>query len=1035
MISFSVNTMSRKRHSKKRKPCAAIDNSNAAQIATVLQPKPIVVKNSGISIKNNNDTNIAALILPNSSEPIQPPATKQQDESADRKETDVATEPQSVKAIEIENSSEKSSETVCLEDITPDKSYPVADTVNHIEDVQVNDIPYVEPESPVDPNIPVITEADLSATEDRPPQEILKEYGFIDDDSDCKDDEVLSEGTTSIVDRLTADLPPSPYQPVSIEGMIHETFVPEELKKLKIWVCRCGKRCWSPNGQYIISPTAINETVTYDEAKAAVEKYGYDGVSIMLMDSNDIWCVDIDHCNKDGKIHPVAWSIIQKLDSWTEESTSGSGFHIYVLADKKERLDWGKKKADACGAGIGLEIYPYKRQMVSTGRTLKGYEHIRRADKELEEIYNAYMAPSYNNSDDGVISEPPPPMTAEEVLEHMRKDKNGAKFIHALESGDISGFDTNDRSSIDFSVISKLCFYCIDPDVIREILLNSRLRRDKWDTMRGNVTYLDYIIAQALQRCTKHYHPSKKNKQGTQQQKQISIKSCDEEFGFSYEEIESNKCNAIYLSELFAKCIQGVACYSTTERSFLIYTGKKWDLANSETEMARLARKFIKRCCNVIETKIKVLEQNKSKEQTNSDSDLDKAKRLLSYYQNQVSYGSRMKLIADVKDILAVDYTKFDAHPDYINLINGTLNLTTMQLQPHSSTDLLTQVCDVEYDPSANNERFSRFIDEICCTNQETKRYLQKVCGYLLHGANEEHALWIAFGPARNGKSTLMGVLRKIMGDFAVTADVDILTKPSGKSGGSAKPEILLLNKKRFIFMSEADKYSCLQASLIKQITGADNLSARGVYSNNIREFRVYGKIIIACNNLPKINDMSLLASDRINILPFDRFFKKSERDTTLETQFLSPECKSAIFNWMLKGISLYREEGLKPTARMQEILEEYERGYDIYAQFIQENLRLRKDNNCSDPTDSTLKAVWETGKKWLKDNNYYVPTRRDFISELKKSGIQIYRKNNQAYIQGFVLNIEGAFNTEYKDSAELRKNSNDSWHKPPHMQ
>ena len=86
MISFSVNTMSRKRHSKKRKPCAAIDNSNAAQIATVLQPKPIVVKNSGISIKNNNDTNIAALILPNSSEPIQPPATKQQDESADRKE-------------------------------------------------------------------------------------------------------------------------------------------------------------------------------------------------------------------------------------------------------------------------------------------------------------------------------------------------------------------------------------------------------------------------------------------------------------------------------------------------------------------------------------------------------------------------------------------------------------------------------------------------------------------------------------------------------------------------------------------------------------------------------------------------------------------------------------------------------------------------------------------------------------------------------------------------------------------------------------
>lgn len=190
-----------------------------------------------------------------------------------------------------------------------------------------------------------------------------------------------------------------------------------------------------------------------------------------------------------------------------------------ITPDNSYRLDWVKKKADACGEGVDLEIYPNKRQMVSTGRTLKGYEHIRRADKELEEIHNAYIASSYNNSnnsDDGIISEPPPPMTAEEVLEHLRKDKNGAKFIQAIESGDISGFDTNDRSRIDFSVVFKLCFYCLNPDVIREILMNSHLRRDKWNTMRGNVTYLDYIIALALHQCTKHYHPSKKNKQGTQ---------------------------------------------------------------------------------------------------------------------------------------------------------------------------------------------------------------------------------------------------------------------------------------------------------------------------------------------------------------------------------------------------------------------------------------------------------------------------------------------------------------------------------------
>ena len=180
---------------------------------------------------------------------------------------------------------------------------------------------------------------------------------------------------------------------------------------------------------------------------------------------------------------------------------------------------------------------------------------------------------------------------------------------------------------------------------------------------------------------------------------------------------------------------------------------------------------------------------------------------------------------------------------------------------------------------------------------------------------------------------------------------------------------------------------------------------------------------------------MSLLASDRINILPFDKFFKKSERDTTLETQFLSPECRSAILNWMLKGYRLYREEGLKPTARMKEILEEYEKGYDVYNQFIEENLRLRKDNNRCDPTDTTLKAVWEAGKKWLKDNNYYVPTRRDFVFELKKAGVQIYKKNNQDYIKGFILGgEESCWNTEYENAADIRRKSSSNWHEPPRM-
>lgn len=893
----------------------------------------------------------------------------------------------------------------------------------------------------VDSNIPIFSKADLIENDDRTAEEMLRDYGFIDAEPVSGKVNAETISNASIVSRLTDDLPVSPYEWLSLECMIHESqFVPEELKIQKIWICQCGKKCWSPNGRYMISPKAVNECVTYDEAMAAVEKYGYDGVSIMLMDSNDIWCVDIDHCNKDGKIHPVAWSIIQKLNSWTEVSTSGSGFHIYVLADKKDRLDWVKKKADACGAGINLEIYPYNRHIVSTGRTLKEYEHIRRANEALEEMYNAYMAPSYKKYDDGVISEPPPPMTAEEVFDHLRKDKNGAKFIQALTSGDLSGFDTDDRSSIDFSIISKLCFYTIDPGVIREIMISSPIRRSKWDTIRGNVTYLDYIIAQGLQRCKQHYHPSKK-KQNSQQKKPLSLQNYQDDFSFDYGTLTNVELNAIALSEFFGKTISDVACYSPFDKIFFIYNGVIWDTSQQESVMASIAKRFIKHCLFVIDMKIKALEKelessnNNNEKNADKKAELEKAHVLYNYYKSQSSFGARGKLIADVKNEIAVDHEQFDRDPYLLNLQNGTFNLNTCELQPHRSSDMLTMVAAANYDPNAECPRFLQFIDEVTLNRAEIKRYLQKVCGYLLPGKNELHCMFFFYGKmTRNGKTTLASTIKGALGSYSVTCDVDIITKPSGKGSGSPKPELLQLYKKRFAYFEEPDKYSTLQGSLLKQITGGSHLSARGLYSNSHLEFKCTAKMVISCNNLPRINDLSLIKSDRIKIIPFDKHFSENERDTSLADQFSTPEAMSAILNWLIEGYRLYVSEGLKPFKEMKSLLDSYEYGYDIYTQFIEENLRLRRDNS-SNLADSTVKAVWDVGKKWLKDNNYYVPTRRDFVYELKRAGVEIYRKNNQEYIKGRVLDSEELYNTRCENVSDIqRKTNNDSWHKRPRM-
>ena len=156
--------------------------------------------------------------------------------------------------------------------------------------------------------------------------------------------------------------------------------------------------------------------------------------------------------------------------------------------------------------------------------------------------------------------------------------------------------------------------------------------------------------------------------------------------------------NAIALSEFFGKTISNAACYSAFDKTFFIYNGIIWDASQQESVMAGIAKRFIKHCLSVLDMKIKALEKElesgKDDEEKNSDkkAELDKAHALYNYYKAQSSFGVRSKLIADVKNEVTVDHEQFDRDPYFLNLQNGTLNLNTLELQPHRPSDYLTQV-------------------------------------------------------------------------------------------------------------------------------------------------------------------------------------------------------------------------------------------------------------------------------------------------------------------------------------------------------
>ena len=116
------------------------------------------------------------------------------------------------------------------------------------------------------------------------------------------------------------------------------------------------------------------------------------------------------------------------------------------------------------------------------------------------------------------------------------------------------------------------------------------------------------------------------------------------------------------------------------------------------------------------------------------------------YAGKLTSRRNREGILSDARSIAPTSLTAFDRDKFLLNCQNGTLNLKTFALQPHSAADMITKMALVRYDPKARCERWERFIDEVMCGDTDTAVYLQKALGYALTGSTEYECFFILYG-------------------------------------------------------------------------------------------------------------------------------------------------------------------------------------------------------------------------------------------------------------------------------------------------
>lgn len=343
----------------------------------------------------------------------------------------------------------------------------------------------------------------------------------------------------------------------------------------------------------------------------------------------------------------------------------------------------------------------------------------------------------------------------------------------------------------------------------------------------------------------------------------------------------------------------------------------------------------------------------------------------------------RDRLLKDIADSMEISAAQFDANPYLINCKNGTFDLWTETFRDHDAADLLTMQTAFTYtgdEPRPRCERWETFIDEVTQGDKEKAKYLQKALGYSILGIQKEECMFILHGKTtRNGKSTLLAAVQHLLGDYADTVPVGMICKQErSKDPDAAAPQLAKLKGKRFVTMAESDSSGRLDESAIKQYTGGEVITARELYQKPI-SFVPQFTMWMSCNDLPSVRDKSVFASERLNVIEFNRHFSQKEQNKNLKTVFMEEDSMRGIFSWLLDGFRMYVVKKLEKPLSVRSAVAEYERDNDLVLQFLEE-----KCEHVEDPDiNIQAKDLYERYKMWCKTNGYFICTVRKFNSEL----------------------------------------------------
>lgn len=484
---------------------------------------------------------------------------------------------------------------------------------------------------------------------------------------------------------------------------------------------------------------------------------------------------------------------------------------------------------------------------------------------------------------------------------------------------------------------------------------------------------------------------------------------------------ENKKLPLSFITDcLFANRIGDANLYAAMHRGKFIYVelwsrwlrwGKHHWIEDIDNRHALAA---VERVCE--EYQRLVIEKESWDEESNEAKAL---RRRLNVLRDMPGRVNLLSCASTIDDPLYIHAEKLDKQPYLWACPNGVVDLRTGELSDGTPDQYILNACPVEWkELSEPSPIFMEFLHSCFDGDAEMVDYILRLIGYGLLGVRNDH-IWVIFhGPrGRNGKDTLMKIIRKVMGSaLAIKISTAMLLQQTfQRSSSQPEPDIMALRGARVAFASEAEAGQRLAMSKLKDLTGGSIITARGINDKHMTSWEQSHLLFFMTNELPKMNADDEAFWTRLHAVHWPIRFvddpvdpDERPRDPHMLSK-LEAELPGILARFVEGCMDYLNNGGLRPPEKVLAYTKEQREKFDDIGKFMNDAC-IREDlpDNGEWVTRTPVSEFINVCNWWCKVNlgNNYNFTSKRITPTLEHKGIKT-KKSSIMYYLGITIKPE----------------------------